>query len=68
VATLVNEEISSQNRLLSDLGSDVEKADSRMKQLNRNLRALSKDSDRGKYCLICVLLVLLVVLTLLVLS
>ena len=68
MAVRVNEELSEQNRLISELDDDVEKTDSNMRMLNTKLRNLAQDQDRGKYCLILVLLIILVWLTLMVLS
>ena len=68
MAVRVNEEITSQNRLLSDIDEDVERTDVRLKSLHNRLRNLANDSDRGKYCLIVVLLAVLGILVLLVLS
>ena len=68
MAIRVNEELASQNRLIGEIDDDVEKTDSRLKQLNTQLRKLSQDQDRGKYCVICVLTGVLIVLVMLVLS
>ena len=68
MAALVNEELTSQNRMLDELDNDVEKADSRMRILHAQLRNLAHDQDRGKYCVILILLIVLVVLIMLVLA
>ena len=68
MATMVNEELASQNRLISEIDEDVEKTDSRLRMMHSKLRNLANDSDRGKYCLIVVLLIVLAILTMAVLS
>ena len=68
MATMVNEELASQNRLISEIDEDVEKTDSRLRRMHSKLRNLANDSDRGKYCLIVVLLIVLAILTMAVLS
>jgi SYP6 family syntaxin len=68
MAVMVNEELTSQNRLLDELDDDVEKTDSRLKMLNTQLRKLAYDQDRGKYCVILILLIVLIILTMLVLA
>ena len=56
MAIRVNEELSSQNVLLDDIEDQVEKTDSRMASLHRQLKTLANDKDRGKYCVIVCLL------------
>ena len=52
MAIRVNEELRSQNVLLDDIEDQVEKTDSRMASLHRQLKTLANDKDRGKYCVI----------------
>ena len=68
MASRVNEEIVSQNRLVDQIDEDVGKTNSRLGSLQAQLRKLSRDSDSGKYCVILLLLGLLAFLILLVLS
>lgn len=68
MAVAVNEELASQNKMISEIDDDVVRTDARLKTLNTKLRSLANDSDRGKYCLILVLMILLGFLILLVLS
>ena len=68
MALRVNEELAEQNRMIDEIDEDVERTDSRLKGLHGTLRKLSRDSDRGKYAVICCLMALLIVLTFMVLS
>ena len=68
MALRVNEELSSQNRLIEEIDEDVEKTDSRLRALQTQLFRLANDSDRGKYCVILILLIVLGVLTMMVLA
>ena len=68
MAVRVNEELRSQNMIIGEIDEEVEKTDSRMRQLNSTLRNLANDQDRGKYCVILILLIVLAILTMLVLS
>ena len=68
MAIRVNEELSSQNVLLDDIEDQVEKTDSRMASLHRQLKTLANDKDRGKYCVIVCLLLLLAWLLMMVLQ
>ena len=68
MAIRVNEEISSQNKLLGEIDDEVERTDRGLKSLHHRLRNLANDNDRGKYCLIVLLLCLLGFLVMLVLS
>lgn len=63
MALRVNEELASQNALIDDLDTEMEKTDGRVHSLHRQLKRLANDSDKGKYCVICFLIVLLFFLT-----
>jgi hypothetical protein len=68
MALRVNEELASQNQLISQIDEDVEKTDNKLRSMNTRLRHLTQDKDRGKYCVIVILLIVLAILTFLVLS
>ena len=48
MAISVNEELSSQNKLLAEIDDEVDRTDTRLKSLQGRLRHLANDSDRGK--------------------
>lgn len=68
LALRVNEEITSQTRLIDAIDEEVGQTDSKLRGLHTKLSRLTRDGDRGKYCIIALLLVVLVVLVLMILS
>lgn len=64
----MNDELSTQRRMLDDLEGQVDHASDAMSTLKAKMKVMSQSKDRGKYCAICVLSVLLFGLTSLVLS
>lgn len=68
IATLVNEELRDQNRMIDDIDSEVDRTSSKLAGLQTQLRRISNDKDKGKYCVILCLLVLLFILISMVLN
>jgi len=68
MALAVNEELDHQNRMIEDIDEHIDKSESSLSTLTKKLKALSNDSDGGKYCTICFLTVVLVVLFWLVIN
>ena len=68
MALRVNEELADQNRMLTDIDTEVDRTESKLASVHKSLKMLANDSDRGKYCVICLLIVLLVWLIMMVLE
>lgn len=64
----INDELSTQNRMIQDIDEHIDRTESRLSVLQKRLKDLANDSDRGKYCTICFLTVVLVVLFWLVIN
>ena len=68
---IMRDELSEQNVILDELESDVDKADSGMRTMQKKLKGMvdqAKSSDKAMYSVIACLVVILVILTLMVLS
>ena len=68
---IMRDELSEQNVILDELESDVDKADSGMRTMQKKLKGMvdqAKSSDKALYSVIACLVVILVILTLMVLS
>lgn len=68
MALSINEELDSQSRMIEDIDDHIDKTESTLSVLQKKMKELANDSDRGKYCTICFLTVVLVVLFWLVIN
>ena len=64
----MNDEISTQNRMIAELGTQVDAAADAMNSLKGKMKAMATSKDRGKYCMILALSALLILLTMLVMN
>ncbi len=62
----MNDEISSQQRMLNELGGQLDNASNAMASLKDKMKTMMKSKDRGKFCAIIVLSCMLFALTMLV--
>jgi hypothetical protein len=68
MALSINEELDSQSRMIEDIDDHIDKTESTLSVLQKKMKEIANDSDRGKYCTICFLTVVLVVLFWLVIN
>ena len=59
MATHINQELRDQNRLIDDIDDEVDKTGGKLASLQTQLRRISNDKDKGKYCVILCLVILL---------
>ena len=67
IGTEMNDELSSQSRMLRNLEEQVDSASDAMTSLKAKMKAMAGSKDRGKCCAICILSIVLFGLTSLVL-
>ena len=68
MAHRVNEELRDQNRMIDDIDEEVDRTSGKLAGLQTQLRRISNEKDKGKYCVILCLVVLLFILVSMILN